>query len=321
LIRYFVHREGRTSAVEALDPAWLLPGSGAYVWADLAEPTEADGRVLREVFGVHELAVEDALGETHHPKVETYDGLLYVVLHGINFHASEHAFDTHDTDFFVSARFLVTVHDGRRRSIAHIVDLCGKSGHILAEGPMALMHRIMDTMVDHYHPEVDELEEWLDDLERQVLESPNESLMGEILAVKRDIRSLRRIVMPQRDVLGRLSRREFDLISQEMAYRFRDIYDQLVRLADDAIIFQDRVTGILDAHLAGVSIQLAQTSKLVAVIATLFGPLTVLTGMYGMNVPLPHFPGGEGLQFWWVLGLMSTASIAMFVGFRRSGWW
>ncbi len=106
-----------------------------------------------------------------------------------------------------------------------------------------------------------------------------------------------------------------------MAYRFRDVYDQLVRLADDAMIFQDRVTGILDAHLAGVSIQLAQTSKLVAVVATLFGPLTVLTGMYGMNVPLPHFPGGEDLQFWWVLGLMGTASAAMFVGFRRSGWW
>ncbi len=321
MIRYFVHRDGRTSAVDALEPAWLAPGSGVYVWADVAEPTADDGQVLRELFGIHELAVEDALGETHHPKVETYGSLVYVVLHGINFHASEHAFDTHDTDFFVTAQFLVTVHDGKRRSIAHVSDLCGKSAHILAEGPMALMHRIMDTMVDHYHPEVDELEEWLDDLERQVLESPKESLMGEILAVKRDIRSLRRIVMPQRDVMGRLSRREFDLISEEMAYRFRDVYDQLVRLADDAMIFQDRVTGILDAHLAGVSIQLAQTSKLVAVVATLFGPLTVLTGMYGMNVPLPHFPGGEDLQFWWVLGLMGTASAAMFVGFRRSGWW
>ena len=321
MIRYFVHREGRTSAVDALDPAWLLPEGGAYVWADVAEPTEADGQVLREVFGIHELAVEDALGETHHPKVETYDGLLYVVLHGINFHASEHAFDTHDTDFFASARFLVTVHDGRRRSIAHVADLCGKSGHILAEGPMPLMHRIMDTMVGHYHPEVDELEEWLDDLERQVLESPNQSLTSEILAVKRDITSLRRIVIPQRDVLGRLSRREFDLIGQEVAYRFRDVYDQLVRLSDDAIIVQDRVTGILDAHLASVSIQLAQTSKLIAVVATLFGPLTVLTGLYGMNVPLPHLPGGEGAQFWWVLGLMGTASVAMFVGFRRSGWW
>ena len=321
MIRYFVHREGRTSATEALDPAWLRPGSGAFVWADLAEPVPEDAVVLRDLFGIHELAVEDALGEAHHPKVEAYGDLLYVVLHGINFHASEHEFDTHDTDFFVTSQFLVTVHDGKRRSIAHVADLCGKSGHILAEGPMALMHRIVDTMVDHYHPEVNELEDWLDDLERQVLETPKEHVMGEILAVKRDIRSLRRIVTPQRDVMGRLSRREFDLISQELAYRFRDVYDQLVRLADDAIIFQDRVTGILDAHLASVSIQLAQTSKLIAVVATLFGPLTVLTGLYGMNVPLPHLPGGEAMQFWWVMGFMVSASAAMFTWFRRSGWW
>jgi magnesium transporter len=321
VIRYFVHRDGRTAAVDALDTAWLVPGSGAYVWADVTEPTVEDGVLLHDVFGIHELAVEDALGETPHPKVEAYGSLLYVVLHGINFHASEHAFDTHDTDFFVTSQFLVTVHDGKRRSIAHVAELCGKSGHILAEGPMALMHRIVDTMVGHYHPEVDELEEWLDDLERQVLESPNRQLTSEILAVKKDITALRRIVIPQRDVLGRLSRREFDLIGQEVAYRFRDVYDQLVRLSDDAIIFQDRVTGILDAHLASVSIQLAQTSKLIAVVATLFGPLTVLTGMYGMNVPLPHLPGGADLQFWWVVGFMVTASVAMFAWFRRSGLW
>ena len=321
MIRYFVHRDGQTSTAEVLDPAWLVPGSGTYVWADVAEPTAADGVLLHDVFGIHQLAVEDALSESHHPKVEAYDDLLYVVLHGINFHASEHAFDTHDTDFFVTGQFLVTVHDGKRRSIAHVRDLCGKSGHILAEGPVALMHRIVDTMVDHYHPEVNSLEEWLDDLERQVLEMPKVNMMGDILAVKRDIRSLRRIVTPQRDVMGRLSRREFDLISQELAYRFRDVYDQLVRLADDAMIFQDRVSGILDAHLAGVSIRLAQTSKLIAVVATLFGPLTVLTGIYGMNVPLPHLPGGPEAQFWWVLALMAGSSLAMFAWFRRSGWW
>lgn len=321
MIRYFVHRNGHTSAVDALDPAWLTSDSGAYVWADLSAPVADDGATLRDVFGIHELAVEDALCESQRPKVEAYGDLLYVVLHGINFHASEHAFDTHDTDFFVTRQFLVTVHDGQRRSIAHVADLCAKSAHILGDGPMALMHRIMDTMVEHYHPEVGELEEWLDDLERQVLESPKVHLMGEILAVKRDIRSLRHIVLPQRDVMGRLSRREFDLISQELAYRFRDVYDQLVRLSDDAIIFQDRVTGILDAHLASVSIQLAQTSKLIAVVATLFGPLTVLTGMYGMNVPLPHLPGGPDMQFWWVVGFMVASSAAMFTWFRRSGWW
>ncbi len=87
------------------------------------------------------------------------------------------------------------------------------------------------------------------------------------------------------------------------------------------MIFQDRVTGILDAHLAGVSIQLAQASKLIAVVATLFGPLTVLTGLYGMNVPLPHLPGGPEAQFWWVVALMASAAIAMFTWFRKSGWW
>jgi magnesium transporter len=186
---------------------------------------------------------------------------------------------------------------------------------------VALMHRIVDTMVGHYLPEIDELEAWLDDIERQVLESPGQQLTAEILAVKRDIAALRRIVIPQRDVIGRLARREFDVIGQEMAYRFRDVSDQLVRMADDAIIFQDRVTGILDAHLASVSNQLAQVSKVIAVVATLFGPLTVLTGLYGMNVPLPHLPGGEGAQFWWVVALMVGAAAAMFVWFRRSGWW
>lgn len=321
MIRYYLHREGRTAVVETLDPSWLQPGSGVQVWADVAEPTDEDGAVLRTVFGIHELAVADALGTSHHPKVELFGDILYVVLHGINFHAEEHAFDTHDTDFFVTAQWLVTVHDGRRRSIAHVSELCGKSSRFLAEGPVALMHRIVDTMMSHYLPEIDELEQWLDDLERQVLESPGQRLTGEILAVKRDISSLRRIVIPQRDVLSRLSRREFEAIGLEMSYRFRDVHDQLVRMADDAMIFQDRVSGILDAHLATTSNQLAQASKLIAVVATLFGPLTVLTGLYGMNVPLPHLPGGETAQFWWVVAMMAAASITMFVWFRRSGWW
>jgi magnesium transporter len=316
-----VHRDGRTAEVPSIDRGWLQGSDQTVVWADIVEPTADDGAILREVFGIHELAVADALERAPHPKVETYGDVLYVVLHGINFHPTEHAFDTHDTDFFLTARFLVTVHDGKRRSIAHVSGLCDRSPLIMGEGPVALMHRIVDTMIEHYQPEVDELEEWLDDLERQVLETSGESLTSEILAVKRDISGLRRIVQPQRDVVGRLARREFAVIGQEMAYRFRDVYDQLVHIADEAMVFQDRVTGVLDAHLASVSIQLARTSKLVAVVATLFGPLTVLTGLYGMNVPLPHLPGGEAAQFWWVVALMLAAGVAMVAVFRRSGWW
>jgi len=321
LIRYFVHRGSRTELADHLDAALLLADSGAVVWADVSEPTEADGSVLRDVFGFHELAVEAALQRETHPKVESYGRYLYLVLHGIDYRADEHKFESHETDFFLAGNFLVTVHDGRRRSIAHITELCSRADHILAEGPVALLHRIVDAMVDGYRPEVDELEERLDEIEKRVIEHPSESLIGDILEVKRDVTGLRRIVVPQRDVVGRLSRREFDLIGQEMSYRFRDVYDQLARMADDAIVFQDRVTGILDAHLASVSNRLASVSKLLAVVAVLFGPMTVITGLFGMNVPLPTLLGSPEYQFWEIIGGMVIASTALFIWFRKSGWW
>jgi magnesium transporter len=300
---------------------WLKPESAAVVWADIAEPIEADAAVLRDVFGLHEIPVESAMQRETNPKVESYGRYLYIVLHGINFQAAEHTFETHETDFFLSPNFLVTLHDGQRRSIAHIGELCARADHILAEGPVALLHRIVDTMVDHYRPELEELEERLDEIEKQVIESPSEALTADILTVKRDITSLRRIVIPQRDVVGRLARREFDLIGQEMAYRFRDVYDQFVRMADDSIVFQDRVTGILDAHLASVSNRLANVSRLLAVIAALFGPMTVITGLFGMNVPLPTLLGSPEYQFWEIIGIMALSSAALFVWFKKSGWW
>jgi magnesium transporter len=321
LIRYFVHKGGRTEPADRFEPALLSPESGTVVWADVAEPTDDDAAVLREVFGLHELAVEAAVQRETNPKVESYGRYLYLVLHGINFQVAEHTFETHETDFFLGPNFLVTIHDGQRRSIAHIAELCKRADHILAEGPVALLHRIVDTMVDHYRPEVDELEERLDEIEKQVIETPQEQLTGDILAIKRDITSLRRIVIPQRDVVGRLARREFDLISQELAYRFRDLYDQFARMADDSIVFQDRVTGVLDAHLASVSNRLANVSRLLAVIAALFGPMTVITGLFGMNVPLPSLVGSDQYQFWEIIGIMVLSSAALFFWFKKSGWW
>ena len=104
MIRYFVHRGGRTELVDRLDPALLLPNSGAVVWADVAEPTDADGVVLREVFALHELPVEAAIAARDASKVESFGDYLYIVLHGINFQAADHTFETHETDFFLAPR-------------------------------------------------------------------------------------------------------------------------------------------------------------------------------------------------------------------------
>jgi magnesium transporter len=105
-----------------------------------------------------------------------------------------------------------------------------------------------------------------------------------------------------------------------MAYRFRDVYDHLVRLAEEAMLFQDRVTGILDVHLSAVSNRLNQVVKVLTVMSTIFLPLTVLTGMYGMNVPLPHLPGGAEAQFWWIVGMMVGLAVVMLAFFRSRGW-
>jgi magnesium transporter len=320
LIAIYKHEGGSTQCVERVDPAWLTPGSGVWVWVDLSQPTPEESRLLSDPFHFHQLAVEDALSELHHPKIESYGDYLYLILHGIDFRASEHCFRTQDIDFFLGAQYLVTVHPGVSRSIGKVGGACTRDSRVLGEGPGMLLYRIVDTMVDNYRPEVEQLSERLDTLEDEVFERPNPQLARRILNFKKDISSLRQVVMPQRDAIGRLARREFPLISEQLAYGFRDVHDHLVRLSDEAMFFQDRITSILDAHLSAVSNQLNQVMKVLTIIATLFMPLTVLTGMYGMNVKLPHLPGGDPAQFWWILAMMLVMSGAMLFYFRRKRW-
>ena len=291
-----------------------------WVWVDLSAPTPDETRILSDIFHFHELAIEDAMTEVHHPKVESYGDYLYIILHGINFQESEHCFSTQDVDFFLGEQFLVTVHPGLSRTLTQMHNVCSRNHRALGEGPAALLHRIVDAMVDHYRPEIDQLNERLDVLEEEIFERPHNKLAREILDFKADVSSLRRVVIPQRDIVGRLARREFPLISEQLAFRFRDVYDNLVRLVDEAIFFQDRVSGLLDAHLSQVSIQLNGVMKVLTIIATLFMPLTVLTGMYGMNVDLPHLPGGDHVQFWWILFIMIALSISMLGYFRVKRW-
>jgi magnesium transporter len=321
MLTILIHRDGKTTRADAVDPAWLEEGSGALFWVDIGGPSPDDARLLRDVFGFHELAVEDALAEIHHPKVEAYDGFLYAILHGIDFKASQHEFATHDADFFIGPNFLVTVTDGTSRSIPETQEACERNPRVMAEGSMALAHRIIDTMVDHYRPEVDKLEERIDELETAVFEAgETRETNQEILDLKRDVASLRRIILPQRDVLGRLARREFPQVTEELAYRFRDVYDHVVRITDDALLYHDRLAAILEAHLSNVSNRLNEVMKFLTIFSVIFMPMTVLTGMYGMNVPLVHFPGGEHVQFWWILGIMATMSGVLVWIFRRSRW-
>lgn len=315
---YVRSEQGQVSAADRVDPGWLLPASGAVVWVDVAGPTPDDGRMLADVFGFHPLSLEDALSAVQFPKIESYPGYLYIVLHGIDVEASREGIATRDIDFFLGARYLVTVHDGRSRSVARLQEVCQRHERILAEGPVALMHRIVDSMVEHYRPAVEGLETQIDELEEESVLG-REQLVRQLVRLRRDLAFMRRVLTPQRDVIGRLARREFPAIGDEMAFRFRDVYDQVVRASEEVILFQDRVTGIMEVNLATVSNRLNRIVQVLTVMSTIFLPLTVLTGLWGMNIDLPRLPGGDAAQFWWVVGIMVVMAAGMLALFRRGG--
>jgi magnesium transporter len=320
MVTIYVQRNGQTEQVTSIDRAWLNPTANVYLWVDLAAPSIPETLILSDTFAFHPLSVEDARADLHYPKIEPYDGYLYAILHGIDFDAGRTGFASHDVDFFIGPTYLVTVHDGHSRSIIDLQSSCTRNSKILSEGPVALFHRIVDAMVDHYRPEVEKLEDRIDDLEKEVFEHPSPDLIRRILNEKREVSALRRILTPQRDVIARLARREFVDISTDLSFRFRDVYDHIVRLADDAAIFHDRITGILEAHLTNVSNRLNEVMKVLTVVSTIFMPLAVISGLWGMNVGLPRFPGSDLDQFWWVSGVMLAIVAMMLLLFRRKRW-
>ncbi len=320
MVTILVHRDGKTTQATSFDRAWLNPAAGVTVWVDLEDPSIPESLILRDTFAFHPLAVEDAMSARQYPKAEAYDGYLYIILHGLAFQKQEDCFSTQDVDFFLGPNYLVTVHPGGCPSLAEMREHALRNPKVLSEGAVALFHRIVDSMVDHYRPEMDQLEERLDEMEKKIFEAPDPTLVRQILAEKRQVAMLRRIITPQRDVVSRLARRDFLDISTEMSFRFRDVYDHIVRVADDSLLFQDRITGMLDAHLSNVSNRLNAVMKVLTVVATIFMPPTLLAGIYGMNVPLPRFPGSDAVQFWWLVALCAAMMIAMLGIFRRRRW-
>src|SRR6185503_9209730 len=173
----FVHRNARTEQATEIDRGWLSPASGVALWVDLAAPSIPESLILSDTFAFHRLSVEDAMSARQYPKAEAYDGYLYIILHGIAFQKADHCFETQDVDFFLGPNYLVTVHSGDCPSIQELRAHAPRNSKMFADGPVALFHRIVDAMVDHYRPEMDKLEDRLDEMENDIFESGSPELM------------------------------------------------------------------------------------------------------------------------------------------------
>ena len=290
-----------------------------FVWIGLYEPTEAILRQVQEEFGLHDLAVEDALAAHQRPKLELYDQSLFVVLRTAQLDAERHL-EFGETHVFVGERYVISVRHGSLKSHIGVRARCEASPQLLAKGPGYVLYALMDFIVDQYLPIVEALEEQLQELEDQIFNQKfTRDTTEHIYRLKRDLLGLKRTVSPLVDVCNRLMRFDLDLIPDDTRLYFRDIYDHVVRVNEMIDNLRELLTTALEANLSLVSVSQNKDTRRLAAWAAIIAVPTMIAGVYGMNFEhMPELQWAYG--YYAVMGAMIVVCAGLWFGFRRSGW-
>lgn len=311
--------------LDTVDFQAVLQNEAGLLWVDFeATPPAEDEPILREVFGFHPLAIEDALQENHVPKLDDWVNYLYIVLHAVTFDKGKDDYlETQELDIFVGRNYMVTHHDQPIRAIDAVLANVQRDQRHLRNGADHLLYRLVDTVVDHYMPVVEALDDEIDHKEDEIFSNPTTGTLEEIFALKRAVLDLRRILAPQREVVNKLARDDFAVIDARDRIYFRDIYDHLVRLYDITESVRDLLSGTLDTYLSVINNRMNDIMRTLTVITTLFMPISFVTGFFGMNFFASDHPLTRWVQqpvFFLVLALMLLTPLGMFLWMRRRGW-
>jgi len=317
---HLLDHEGRT--VEDADRAFVESrlASGEFFWLDLHEPAEADYEILRGVFGFHPLAVEDSEHFGQRPKIEEYGDVAFLVVYGASPAPDED--NLVEVHCFYSERFLVTV----RRDEA-------PACHLLRERyakrpptevrPIVLLYRLLDALVDSFFPALADLADRLEALEDKVLTGPRDEELGDVFALRHRLVGLRHAIAPQRDLIGQIAGGIIDLpgLDDEARHYFRDVDDHLIRLTEQVDVERELLTGTMDVYLSSASNRLNITVKQLTVIATIFLPLTFVTGFFGQNFGwMVEHVGSLWAFLLFGLGIQILTLGVLLGYFKRRGW-
>jgi magnesium transporter len=315
---YVIHDEG-TKQVD-FDRATverLLAGK-KFFWLDLDQPTAEDFEILLDVFGFHPLAVEDSENFNQRAKLDDYDDFLFIVVYG----ATPDADQLVEVHCFYSERCLITVHHDDCPAFADIRRRY-RDRDMAIERPALLLYRVVDGLVDSFFPILSDFDDRIDELEDQIFLRADDQQLQEMFRMKRLLVGMRKAVSPQRDTFASLMGSVATLpgLTDEDERYFRDVYDHLIRISDLIDSYRDLLTGAMDVYLSTVSNRLNSVMKQLTVIATIFLPLTFITGFFGQNFGWMVDNIGGAPEF---LALGVGGEIVIVVGllalFKRRGW-
>ncbi len=296
----------------------VLDEAESLLWVDVVDPTPDDLRLLGEEFRFHPLAMEDAIKRHQRPKIDFYDGFLFIVFYELEIHDARP--EARELTLFVGKNYLVTVHDGAFEVVKETARRWRENIHLPGDrGVGLLVYSLLDAVVDGYFPIIDELSERIEDMEQTIFERSDERIQQEIFVLKRDLLAIRRVLGPERDVMNVLVRRDSPVFEAGTIVYFQDIYDHLLRVIDALDTYRDLLTGALDAYLTMTSNRLNQVVKTLTASSIILMSMTLVAGIYGMN--FVHMPELRWLLGYpWALGLMVAIGAGLFVMFRRIDW-
>lgn len=322
MIRVKVHLDDQCRPHEPVPPdrfgEVLAENRHGLLWIDVFEPTAEDFALLADEFGFHPLALEDAAKRHQRPKIDEYDGYLFITFYRLDLRQDV----THpiEVDLFVGPNYLVTIRNEESPEIEATSDRwCRNSEQLGKRGVGFLLYALLDAIVDGYFPAIDRLTDQFEDLEERIFERYDADVQRDIFTLRRHLIALRRVLAPERDIMNVLVRRDTPILGDDATVYFQDVYDHILRVTDALDGFRDLLSSALDASLSATSNRLNQVMKTLTASSIVLMSMTLVASVYGMN--FVHMPELDWLfGYAWALGLMVAIGLSLLLLFRRINW-
>ncbi|HYZ37968.1 MAG TPA: magnesium transporter CorA family protein [Pseudonocardiaceae bacterium] len=293
---------------------------GVTVWLDMCAPDADDLATISEEFGLHRLAVEDAGQERQRPKLDRYDSHLFVTAYAVRLNTSTGELDSFEVAVFVTSNAVVTVRKSDQFDIGGVVARWDASPDLAKHGVSFLLHGLLDFVVDGHFNAVQTLDDEIETLEDLLFDDkrPDVAVQRRSFELRKSLVQLRRVVLPMREVVNSVMRRDLRVVDDAMVPYYQDVYDHVLRATEWTESLRDLVTTILETNLTIQGNRLNVITKKVTSWAAIIAVPTAITGFYGQNVPYPGF--GHASGFWTSTALIVVISVGLYVLFRRRDW-
>ncbi|MFH1439512.1 MAG: magnesium/cobalt transporter CorA [Candidatus Woesearchaeota archaeon] len=287
------------------------------VWVDITNITKEDAAAIKDMFELHSLTVEDMINSNTRIKVEEFPNYLFMVIYGIEKKGKN--IGLVEIDLTIGDNFIISNHKANISSIELLKKNKDKIENLFKKGNDFILHKIIDDEIDNYFPILETIDNEIENIEEKVSAKPDQKILKDILSLKRQIITIKKAALPQREKISFLAKNDYRYISKKSVPYFRDIYDHAIRVADAIDNYREAAGNTFDVYMSSVSNSMNEVMKVLSIFATIALPLSVISGIYGTN--FTTLPGANfAYGFWGMIIGMLIVCIGMLYFFRKRRW-